>query len=79
LTADLVRLARLTESCENLHFQSTALIASDVPEIIADSYRLFVGLQFCSKLIVTGLFRTAGFRPMFEMLAAVRGGAEELR
>ncbi|MCX6563334.1 MAG: trimethylamine methyltransferase family protein [Candidatus Aminicenantes bacterium] len=79
LTADLVRLARLTESCENFHFQSTALIASDVPEIIADSYRLFIGLQFCSKPIVTGLFRTAGFRPMFEMLAAVCGGAEELR
>jgi len=79
LTADLVRLARLTEHCANLHFQSTALIASDVPKIIADSYRLFIGLQYCSKPVVTGLFRTGGFRPMAEMLAAVRGGAEELR
>ena len=78
-TADLVRLARLTESCEHIHFQSTALVSSDVPEIIADSYRLYLGLQFSSKPVVTGTFRTEGFRPMFEMLAAVRGGNEELR
>jgi trimethylamine--corrinoid protein Co-methyltransferase len=78
-TADLVRLARLTESCEHIHFQSTALVSSDVPEIIADSYRLYLGLQFSSKPVVTGTFRTEGFRPMFEMLAAVRGGDEELR
>lgn len=79
LTADLVRLARVTEGCGNLHFQSTALVASDVPQTIADSYRLFVGLQFCSKPVVTGTFRKSGFRPMFDMLSAVRGGAEELR
>lgn len=79
LTADLIRLARVTEHCANLHFQSTALIASEVSKIIADSYRLFIGLQYCSKPVVTGLFRTGGFRPMAEMLAAVRGGAEELR
>jgi len=78
-TADLIRLARLTESCEHIHFQSTALVSGDVPEIIADSYRLYVGLQFSSKPVVTGTFRTQGFRPMFEMLAAVRGGTDELR
>jgi trimethylamine--corrinoid protein Co-methyltransferase len=78
-TADLVRLARLTESCEHIHFQSTALVSSDVPPIIADSYRLYLGLQFSSKPVVTGTFRPEGFRPMFEMLAAVRGGDEELR
>jgi len=79
VTFDLVRLCRLTEKLENVHLQSTALVSGDVPEIIADSYRLFVGLRFCSKPVVTGTFRTAGFRPMFEMLAAVRSGAEELR
>jgi trimethylamine--corrinoid protein Co-methyltransferase len=78
-TSDLVAFYRLTESLSHLHFQSTGLISADVPEIIADSYRLFLGLQFCTKPIVTGTFRVEGFRPMFEMLAAVRGGAEELR
>jgi trimethylamine--corrinoid protein Co-methyltransferase len=78
-TSDLVAFYRLTECLSHLHFQSTGLISADVPEIIADSYRLFLGLQFCTKPIVTGTFRVVGFRPMFEMLAAVRGGAEELR
>jgi len=78
-TADLVRFCRLTECLDNIHFQSTGIISADVPEIIADSYRLFIGLQFCSKPVVTGTFRVEGFRPMFEMLAAVRGGSQELR
>ncbi|MCX6577345.1 MAG: trimethylamine methyltransferase family protein [Candidatus Aminicenantes bacterium] len=78
-TSDLVAFYRLTESLGHLHFQSTGLISADVPEIIADSYRLFLGLQFCTKPVVTGTFRVEGFRPMFEMLAAVRGGTEELR
>jgi trimethylamine--corrinoid protein Co-methyltransferase len=78
-TDDLIRLCRLTEACEHIHFQSTALVSGDVLENIADSYRLFLGLQFSSKSIVTGTFRTTGFRPMFEMLAAVRGGSDELR
>jgi len=78
-TSDLVRISRLTESCEHLHFQSTALVSSDIPEIIADSYRLFISLQFSSKPVVTGTFRVEGFGPMFEMLAAVRGGSENLR
>jgi len=78
-TSDLVRFVRLTDTLEHIHFQSTGLVSGDVQETIADSYRLFIGLQFCAKPVVTGTFRVAGFRPMFEMLAAVRGGAEELR
>jgi len=79
LTADVVKIARLTDACEHIHFQSTALIASDVPPIVGDSYRLFLGLLYSAKPIVTGTFRVAGFAPMLDMLAAVRGGREELR
>jgi trimethylamine--corrinoid protein Co-methyltransferase len=79
VTDDVVRLARLTDACEHIHFQSTALISADVPEIVADSYRLYLGLLYSAKPIVTGTFRTAGFKPMLDMLIAVRGGAEALR
>ncbi len=64
---------------DNFHFQSTGLISADVPEPIADCYRLYLALQYCSKPIVTGLFVVEGFKPMFEMLCTVRGGAEALR
>ncbi len=78
VTNDLVRFCRLTEALPHLHFQSTGIISGDVPDIIADSYRLFIGLQFSTKPVVTGLFRTEGFRPMAEMLVAIRGSAAEL-
>ena len=77
-TADLVRFIRLTESLENLHFQSTGLISSDVPHPIADIYRLYLGLLYSGKPVVTGTFRVESFRPMKELLIAVRGSAKEL-
>ncbi|MEW5900730.1 MAG: trimethylamine methyltransferase family protein [Acidobacteriota bacterium] len=77
-TRDLVRFCRLTDTLANIHFQSTGIISGDVPDIIADSYRLFIGLQYSTKPIVTGTFRVEGFKPMCEMLTAVRGSAAEL-
>ena len=78
-TRDLVEHARVADACGSVHFQSTAIVASDVPEVVADSFRMLVGLQYSAKPMVTGTFRVQGFRPMLEMLAAVRGGSEELR
>ncbi|MFP4081917.1 MAG: trimethylamine methyltransferase family protein [Candidatus Aminicenantes bacterium] len=77
-TQDLIQFARLTDLMENIHLQSTAVISSDVPDIISDSYRLFLGLQFCSKPVDTGLFRVQGFKPMHDMLAAIRGSGKDL-
>ena len=78
-TRDLSNFHRLVDRLDNFHFQSTGLISSDLPESISDAYRLFMALQYCSKPIVTGLFVIEGFKPMFEMLSAVRGGTKELR
>lgn len=78
VTTDLVTFSRLTECLEYIHFQSTALVSRDVPEFIADSYRLFLCLQFSTKPIVTGTFRIEGFKPMLEMLLAVRSSEQNL-
>jgi trimethylamine--corrinoid protein Co-methyltransferase len=79
VTADVIRFARLTQKLDHFHFQSTGLISSDVPKPIADCYRLYLALQFCSKPVVTGSFTVESLIPMTAMLAAVRDGAEELR
>ncbi len=79
VTADLINFSRLTERLENIYFQSTGIVSSDVPEEIADFYRLFIGLQFCQKPIVTGTFIVESFEPMYEMLKVVRGGSESLK
>lgn len=78
-THDVVQFHQLIQRLDNFHFQSTGLISADVPEAIADCYRLFIALQYCSKPIVTGLFVVEGFEPMFEMLCTVRAGANALR
>jgi trimethylamine--corrinoid protein Co-methyltransferase len=77
-TEDLIKFVRLTDCLESLHFQSTGLISGDIEGIVSDSYRLYIGLQYSSKPIVTGTFRVEGFKPMFDMLMAVRGSKEAL-
>jgi len=78
-TADLVAFIKLVETLDHLHFQSTGLIAFDVPAPIADCFRLYAGLCLSEKPFVTGTFRVEGFRPMKDLLAAVRGGESGLR
>jgi len=77
-TKDLIMFARLTDLMDNIDFQSTGIISADVPDIISDSYRLYLGLKYCNKPMVTGTFRVEGFKPMFDMLVAIRGSAQKL-
>jgi trimethylamine--corrinoid protein Co-methyltransferase len=79
VTADLVSLARLVEELPNFKAQSTALLSSDVPEEIADRYRLYIALMHGTKPVVTGTFAKEGFSIMQDMLTAVRGGENHLR
>jgi len=78
VTSDLIRFARLTDCLENFHFQSTGILSKDVSEAIADSYRMYIGLLFSTKPIVTGTFRVEGFHPMHQMCLAIRGSAKNL-
>lgn len=79
VTRDLVEFAILADALPHLAAQSTAVIPGDVPQDIADRYRLYIILQCSTKPVVTGTFRIDGFRPMHEMLSLVAGGADNLR
>ena len=79
ITSDLRRLSALVNRLEHFHIQSTSLVSSDVPEAIADAYRLYIALRYCAKPVVTGTFVVEGFEPMKKMLAAVRGDSRALR
>ncbi len=79
VTADLVNLARLVEELPHFRAQSTALLSADVPQEMADRYRLYIALAHCTKPVITGTFAKEGFGVMLEMLAVVRGGEEHLR
>jgi trimethylamine--corrinoid protein Co-methyltransferase len=78
-TPDFVAFSKVVEQLEHIKAQSTAVICSDVPQGMADRYRLYLALLYCSKPVITGTFTKQSFPIMKEMLAAVRGGAEALR
>jgi trimethylamine--corrinoid protein Co-methyltransferase len=78
-TADFVAFSKVVEQLEHIKAQSTAVICSDVPQGMADRYRLYLALVYCSKPVVTGTFVKRSFPIMKEMLVAVRGSAEALR
>jgi len=79
LTADYIKLTKLTDALQYIKAQSTCCIPADVPEDMSDRYRLYLSLLYSSKPIVTGTFVVEGFAVMKDMLVAVRGSEEELK
>jgi trimethylamine--corrinoid protein Co-methyltransferase len=78
-TADYIRYAKLVEQLPHVASQATAMVPSDVPPNIQDSYRLFLSLLHGRKPVVTGTFTIAAFEVMKDLQIAVRGGAAELK
>ena len=79
VTKDLIRFSTLTDALPNIAAQSTEMISTDVPEAMQDRYRLYIGLQFSKKPVVTGTFAVESFEIMKDMLVAVRGSEIALR
>jgi trimethylamine--corrinoid protein Co-methyltransferase len=78
VTADYTAYSRLVSRMNNIASQSTALVPSDVHELISDSYRLYLSLLYCEKPVVTGTFTIESFAVMKDLQVAIRGSREEL-
>jgi trimethylamine--corrinoid protein Co-methyltransferase len=78
-TGDVIDFAALIAQIDVYDCQSTGLIPSDVPEDLADRFRLLISLLYCDKPVITGTFVRDGFETMHRMLCAVRGDADKLR
>jgi len=78
-TEDYINYAKVVSGLENIAAQSTALIPVDVPEDIADSYRLLVSFIYSEKPVVTGAFTIESFEVMKNMQLAIRGTQQELK
>ncbi len=76
---DALNFSRLTNGLVNMNAQSTGVVPADVPERLADRYRLYLALHGSRKPVVTGTFEVEALAPMLEMLKVVRGGADALR
>ena len=78
-TRDFVRYARLADALPAFDAVSTAFIPQDVPNEMADLYRLYLCLRCSDKPIVTGAFAVDTMRVMRELLSATRGDDDALK
>ncbi len=77
-TQDLVEFVRLVEGLDHIQLQSTAIIPMDVPEKLADRYRLYIVLCNSNRPVYTGAFTIDGAIDMKDMLLAVSGDEDNL-
>jgi len=78
-TRDVVEFVSLTNMLSAMDLQSTGVVPDDVPQSIADRYRLFLALAFGDKPIETGTFTKAAFSTMLAFLTVVRGSVDALK
>ncbi|MGC8873824.1 MAG: trimethylamine methyltransferase family protein, partial [Chloroflexia bacterium] len=78
VSADLIRFYKITEQLPEIDAQVTAIISSDVPKEISDSYRLYLLLKHTRKPFVTGGFSIEGQQVILDLVAAAVGGYEAL-
>jgi trimethylamine--corrinoid protein Co-methyltransferase len=78
VTADFLRFIKLADGLDALDAVATSLVCADVPQEIADLYRLYLVLLHTDKPAVTGAFAVETWHAMKDMLVAVAGGSEAL-
>lgn len=72
--SDLVNFAKVVDILDNIAFQTTALIPSDVPNQIVDRYRVYILLKYSAKPIITGTFTLDGTQ---DIISLFRAAAED--
>jgi len=77
-TADFVRYVQLADSLPALDAVSTSLVCADVPQEMADLYRLFLVLLYARKPVVTGAFAVETWRVMKDLLVVMAGSEQAL-
>ncbi len=78
VTADFVRFAKLADGLDALDAIATSLVCTDVPQEVADLYRLYMLLLHTRKPVVTGAFAIETWAVMKDLLATVAGGEDAL-
>jgi trimethylamine--corrinoid protein Co-methyltransferase len=78
-TKDMVEIYRLTDALPHIKFAATAVSPDDVPEENKDAYRVYHLLKNTDKPFISGAFDEGGAHRIQKLLAAARGGAQELK
>lgn len=77
-TADFVEYVKLADGLRNISYLSTAFIPKDIPQDIADAWRLYLVLAHSKRPVVSGAFTSWGVPRMGEIMAMFREGKDDL-
>jgi trimethylamine--corrinoid protein Co-methyltransferase len=77
-TADFIEYVKLADGLPHLDYLSTAFIPKDIPQDIADAWRLYLVLAHSRKPIVSGAFTSYGVPRMGEIMSRFRRSRDEL-
>ena len=78
VTADFVEYVRLADGLRNISYLSTAFIPKDIPQDVADAWRLYLVLAHSKRPVVSGAFTAWGVPRMGEIMALFRDSREDL-
>ena len=77
-SSDFIEYVKIADGLKHISYLSTAFIPKDVPQDIADAWRLYLVLAHSRKPIVSGAFTSYGVPRMAELMGRFRSGREEL-
>jgi trimethylamine---corrinoid protein Co-methyltransferase len=75
---DFVEYVKIADGFKNIDYLSTAFIPRDVPQDIADAWRLYMVLSHSKRPVVSGAFTHYGVPRMGEIMAMFRQGRGDL-
>ena len=75
---DFVDYVKIADGLKNISYLSTAFIPRDIPQDIADAWRLYMVLSFSKRPVVSGAFTHFGVPRMGEIMSYFREGREDL-
>jgi trimethylamine---corrinoid protein Co-methyltransferase len=78
LTPDFVEYVRLADGLKNISYLSTAFIPADIPQDVADVWRLYLVLAHSKRPVVSGAFTAWGVPRMGQVMAMFRDDRADL-
>lgn len=78
-TPDFIEYVKVADGLKHIAYLSTAFIPRDVPQDIADAWRLYLALSFSRRPVVSGAFTASGVPRMAEVMGHFRSDRDDLR
>jgi trimethylamine---corrinoid protein Co-methyltransferase len=75
---DFVEYVKIADGLKNIAYLSTAFIPRDIPQDIADAWRLYMVLSYSKRPVVSGAFTHYGVPRMGQIMSYFRESREDL-